>query len=79
MPRKVLTSFEDDGRINCVDIFVRQDGTFGFDAFRADLDVGVGWRSTGMLSHHIFATGEEALREVQKRFSWVNQSETWRW
>ncbi|MEO8278391.1 MAG: hypothetical protein ABI564_01795 [Ideonella sp.] len=79
MAQKVLASFEDAARANCVDIFVRTDGTFGFEEFRANLDAGIGWNSVARYSHLIFTSGEAALCEAQALVSWMNPSERWRW
>ena len=79
MKSKVLASLEDSTRTSCVDIFLRADGTFGFEEYRANLDSGVGWQSLARFSHLIFASGEEALREAQRVIPWLDISETWHW
>ncbi|MGD9648720.1 MAG: hypothetical protein AB7U73_23620 [Pirellulales bacterium] len=79
MSNKVLASIEDATRTLCVDIFVRADGTFGFEAYRANLDSGVGWESLARFSCLTFASGEDALREAQRVIPWLDPSETWHW
>lgn len=79
MKSKVLASLEDPNRTHCVDIFVRADGTFGFEEYRANLDSGVGWQSLARFSHRIFASGDEALREAQRDIPWLDPSHTWHW
>lgn len=77
--RKVLVCLEDTTRTQCVDIFVRVDGTFGFEAFRLDQDSGVGWCNMGQFSHHRFPTGQAALLEIRRLLPWVATEEKWRW
>lgn len=46
---KVIQSVNLAGDTICVDIFIRPDGSFGFDEFRRDIEDGRGWFSIG---HH---------------------------
>lgn len=80
MMRKVLALLEDSTtRTSCVGIFLRADGTFVFEEYRANLDSGVGWQSSARLSHLTLASGDEALREAQRVIPWLEQSGTWPW
>ena len=38
MGRKVLDSFDSPDRSHCVDVFIRDNGTFGFEEFRGESD-----------------------------------------
>ena len=79
MDIKVLASFEDRFRSQCVDVFVRANGTFGFEEFRSEPDGGGRWQSLGKYSQLAFASGELALREAEKRVAWLEDIDPWRW
>ena len=57
---KVLTSLENSAGDHCVDIFVRADGTFGFEEYRRDPEDVSGRFSLHRYSHQMFATTEDA-------------------
>ena len=68
---KVLKSLENSAGDHCVDIFVRDDGTFGFDEYRRDPEDMSGWFSLHRHSHQVFATAEDALAEAKSRVAWI--------
>ena len=68
---KVLKSLENSTGDHCVDIFVRADGTFGFDEYRRDPEDMSGWFSLHRYSHQVFATAEDALAEAKSRVAWM--------
>jgi hypothetical protein len=68
---KVLTSLENSTGNHCVDIFVRADGTFGFEEYRRDPEDLSGWFSLHRYSHQVFPTGEDALAEAKSRVAWI--------
>ncbi len=68
---KVLKSLENSAGDHCVDIFVRADGTFGFDEYRRDPEDMSGWFSLHRYSHQVFATAEDALAEAKSRVAWM--------
>jgi len=68
---KVLTSPENSARDHCVDIFVRADGTFGFEEYRRDPEDLSGWFSLHRYSHQVFATAEDALAAAKSRVAWM--------
>ena len=79
MSRTVLASFEDQFHSQCVDIFVRENGTFGFEEFRSESDGSARWQSLGKYSHLSFASGEQALCEAQQHVVWLENTGPWRW
>lgn len=79
MKNTVLASLETADRTQCVDFFLRPDGSFGFEHYRADLDGAGRWQSLNKFSHLIFASGDEALRSAKQRLPWLDQQEVWRW
>lgn len=79
MPNKILASFESADRTHCVDIFLREDGSYGFEEFREESDGGARWQSLAKYSTQVFLSGEAALSAAQQRVQWLCKSETWRW
>jgi hypothetical protein len=68
---KVLTSLENRTADRCVDIFVRDDGTFGFEEYRRDHEDGKGWFPLHRYSHQVFDTAERALAQAQSTVAWM--------
>jgi len=68
---KVLNSLENSAGDHCVDIFVRDDGTFGFEEYRRDPEDMSGWFSLHRYSRQVFATAEDALAEAKSRVAWI--------
>jgi hypothetical protein len=68
---KVLTSLENSAGDHCVDVFVRADGTFGFEEYRRDPEDGRGWFSLNRHSYQVFATAEDALAQAKSRVEWM--------
>jgi len=70
---KVLRSIETpDGRL-CVDIFVRDDTTFGFEEYRRDVEDGQGWFLIGYYADQVFETEDAALAEAKSKVSWLQR------
>ena len=57
---KVMESFENDLEDRCVDFFVRNDGTFGFEEYRRDHEEGGRWSKVGQFSETRFSSLEAA-------------------
>jgi hypothetical protein len=79
MSNTVLASFESGDGTQCVDFFLRKDGTFGFEQYRGEYDGSNRWQSLNKYSQLSFASGQEALHVAKQRMSWLGQSEVWRW
>jgi hypothetical protein len=79
MRSAVLVSFEAADGVQCVDIFKRDDGTFGFEQYRGEFDSSSRWQSLNRYSQLSFVSGEQALSVAKQRVSWLNQAEVWRW
>jgi hypothetical protein len=79
MRNKVLASFEDSFGAFCVDVFIRPDGSFGFEEFRRATDDGANWQSLNKYSHLRFASGEQSLQCAQEQVQWLSKTERWRW
>ncbi len=70
-PIKVLKSLENSAGDHCVDIFVRTDGTYGFEEYRRDPEDMRGWFSLHRYSHQAFSTAEDALAHAKSRVAWM--------
>jgi len=71
---KVLRSINHDGEMICVDIFVRPDGTFGFEECRRDPEDGRGWYAVGHYGEREFVTADQALRAALDAVRWLKDA-----
>lgn len=71
---KVLRSINLRGETICVDIFVRPDGTYGFDEFRRDPEDGRGWYSIGHHGHLTFDSFDTALVRARQAVHWLDDA-----
>ena len=70
---KVLRSIEINTGDYCVDIFVREDDSFGFEEFRRDSeDMGM-WTRIKYYSVLSFENETDALKEAKVRIKWLNE------
>ncbi len=74
--KRVLRSIEtvDGGR--CVDLFVRPDGTFGFEEYRRDVEDNRGWFAIGHHAGAVFERQEDALAAALTRVQWLRDVAT---
>lgn len=79
MRNTVLASLETPDGMQCIDFFYREDGTFGFEHYRADHDGAKRWQSLGKYAQLSFCSGEEALRVAKEYVPWLSRAEVWRW
>ena len=75
---RVLHSIEtaDGGR--CVDVFVRPDGSFGFEEYRRDSEDGRGWFPIGGHAGRICRTEAEARGAAMLAVAWLGRAVDWR-
>jgi hypothetical protein len=66
-----LTSLENNAADRCVDIFVRADGTFGFEECRRDYEDPGEWFPLDKYSRLIFHTEAGALAEAKASVTWL--------
>ena len=73
MPRawSVLASYEDADGARCVDVFRREDGSFGFEAFRRDAEDQGAWFVTGHYSALRHASREAAEIAALAAVGWL--------
>ena len=68
---RVLQSIETDGGARCVDLFVRPDGSFGFETYRRDGEDPRGWYPTGHHGARAFACEADARAAAGRVAPWV--------
>ncbi|NNE21638.1 MAG: hypothetical protein HKN11_03425 [Rhizobiales bacterium] len=71
---RVLKSINFAGEDRCVDVFVRADGTFGFEEYRRDVEDGRGWFAVGFFDGLVFGSEKAALAEAGSRVSWLEEA-----
>jgi hypothetical protein len=76
MSNKVLTSLESPYGDYCVDVFVRADGTFGFEEYRRDPEDGGLWFSLNRHSRQVFNSEENALTQAKACVAWLKVNRT---
>ncbi len=70
MGNKVLASLENSYGDYCVDIFTREDGSFGFEEYRRDPEDGR-WRSLNRYSSLVFGSERDAAAQAKIHVSWL--------
>jgi hypothetical protein len=66
-----MQSINLDGALVCVDIFLRPDGSYGFDEFRRDPEDTRGWYSIGHFGGQIFQSEAAALSQAKLAVHWL--------
>src|SRR3546814_8795000 len=69
----VLASFENSEANRCVDLFVRADGTFGFEEFRRDPEDCGKWTRIGHYSDDVHAVRAGAIAAATASVSWLRE------
>ena len=69
----VLQSLENFEHDRCVDVFRRDDGSYGFESFRRDPESKGGWFPVGGFADEVFGTGDAALQSARRRVAWFNE------
>ena len=68
----VVLSINNSDESRCVDIFQREDGSFGFEEYRRDPETNEGWYKVGFFGNSIFSSEEEAQKNACKFIIWLN-------
>jgi hypothetical protein len=71
MANRVLASINNESGDHCVDIFARDDGTFGFEEYRRDPEDLQGWFPLRRYSSLVFASQEDALAKARLSVAWL--------
>lgn len=67
----MLASLENDTHDRCVDLFLRPDGTYGFEEFRRDPEDAGAWTPVRFFAGRVFAKREEALAAAKQAVEWL--------
>jgi hypothetical protein len=70
MGDKVLASLENSYGDYCVDVFTREDGSFGFEEYRRDPEDGR-WRSLHRYSSLVFGSERDATAQAKVQVPWL--------
>ena len=70
MANKVLTSLENAHGDYCVDLFLREDGSFGFEEYRRDPEEGR-WRCLRRYAGRVFRSEQEAEAQARAYVPWL--------
>jgi GNAT superfamily N-acetyltransferase len=71
MKPRVVNSIQNQEADHCVDVFARDDGTFGFEEYRRDAEDARGWFSLDHYGTLVFASEIEALADARSRVCWL--------
>ena len=68
---RVTRSINDEGAQRCVDLFLRPDGTYGFEEFRRDVEDARGWFPIGGHAEQVFAEESSAIAAAERVVPWL--------
>lgn len=67
----VLANLENAKRDRCVDLFLRPDGTYGFEEFRRDPEDAGAWTPVQFYAGKSFASRDEAMAAARRAVAWL--------
>ena len=67
----VVRSINNSDESRCVDIFQREDNSFGFEEYRRDSETNEGWYKVGFFGYSIFSSEDEAYKNAFKNVFWL--------
>ena len=70
----VVRSINNSDQSLCVDIFKRNDNTFGFEEYRRDKETHEGWYKINMYGKNIYLTEKEAFANAFKYIHWLRKN-----
>ena len=73
MKKIVVRSINNSDESRCVDIFQREDNSFGFEEYRRDPETNEGWYKVGFFGESKFSSEEEAYKNACKHVVWLNE------
>ena len=68
---RVLRSIETGDGGRCVDVFVRPDGTFGFEEYRRDAEDARGWFPIGFHAGKVYPSEVDAFVAATQTVAWL--------
>ena len=70
----VVRSINNSDQSLCIDIFKRNDNTFGFEEYRRDKETYEGWYKIYSYGHYIYFSEQEALTNAYKYVHWLREN-----
>ena len=70
----VIRSINNSDQSLCVDVFKRNDKTFGFEEYRRDKETYEGWYKVNTYGHNIYLTEKEAYANACKYIDWLREN-----
>ena len=70
--RFVVLSINNFDKTHCVDIFQRENNTFGYEEYRRDLETNEGWYRFGFMEDKAFTHEEDAYKHAYESVGWLN-------
>lgn len=70
MSDRLVTSFENPERDRCVDVFSRDDGSFGFEEWRREPEDPGNWYRTHYYAAAVYVTAAEAISDARVKVPW---------
>lgn len=67
----VFASVESREHDRCVDIFLRPDGSYGFEAFRRDVEDQGAWTPVSFYADNRYSTLVQALEAAERAVAWL--------
>ena len=67
----VIDSIENSEHDRCVDLFVRPDGTYGFEEFRRDVEDAGTWTPVAFFSHATWHSKDAAVGAAVRAVVWL--------
>jgi len=73
MADRVIASFENPEKDHCVDVFVRDDGSYGFEEWRREPEDPGKWYRARYYAAAVFETAAAAVEEARRKVVWFAQ------
>jgi len=70
---RVLRSINSDDASRCVDVFLRPEGSVGFEEYRRDVEDGRGWFAIGGHASRSFDDENAAFQAALAEIPWLRQ------
>jgi len=70
----VFTSMENAEANRCVDLFLRPDGSYGFEEFRRDPEDAGEWTPVQYFSGAVYASRDDALKAAVSAVAWLGEN-----
>ena len=70
----VIHSINNSDQSLCVDVFERNDRTFGFEEYRRDKETYEGWYKVNTYGQNIYLTEKEAFANAFKYIDWLREN-----